>query len=184
MQWLLCAQFHLKKPGRPCFKLYLRTQEAEETVLVFDNYSNNQEFFIKQQERTNRVHIWENSQKCPKVKPINNTLKTQRIKLNSLTDFAKYIQWDQKHSKRKGNAFLSSRDVAYRMNSSELKTLFASNLEEAETNIVCCCSSFNELCIVKAKDIDLTLFNFDDLCIYSSTTQARLVHANRQRFSC
>ena len=57
MQWLLCVQFHLKKPGRPCFKLYLRTQEAEETVLVFDNYSNNQEFFIKQQERTNRVHM-------------------------------------------------------------------------------------------------------------------------------
>ena len=70
------------------------------------------------------------------------------------------------------------------MNSSELKTLFKSNHEEAETKIVCCCSSFNKLCIVKAKDTNLTLFNFDDLCIYSSTTQARLVHANRQRFSC
>ena len=33
----------------------LRTQEAEETVLVFDNYSNNQEFFLKHQERKNRV---------------------------------------------------------------------------------------------------------------------------------
>ena len=32
----------------------LRTQEAEE-VLVFDNYSNNQDFFLKQQERINRV---------------------------------------------------------------------------------------------------------------------------------
>ena len=58
------------------------------------------------------------------------------------------------------------------MNSSELKTLFKSNHEEAETKIVCCCSSFNKLCIVKAKDTNLTLFNFDDLCIYSSTTQA------------
>ena len=44
-----------KKPGSPCFKLYLRTQEAEETVLVFDNYSNNQEFFLQWQERINRV---------------------------------------------------------------------------------------------------------------------------------
>ena len=70
------------------------------------------------------------------------------------------------------------------MNSSELKTLFTSNHEEAETKIVCCCSSFNKLCIVKAKDTDLTLFNFDDLPKYSSTTQARLVHANRKRFSC
>ena len=33
----------------------LKTQEAEETVLVFDNYSNNQEIFLKQQERINRV---------------------------------------------------------------------------------------------------------------------------------
>ena len=33
----------------------LRTQEAEETVLVFDNYGSNQEFFSKQQERINRV---------------------------------------------------------------------------------------------------------------------------------
>ena len=69
----------------------LRTQEAEETVLVFDNYSNNQEFFLKQQERINRVTngryyksvYVRKLPKYPKVKPINNTLKTQRIKLNS-----------------------------------------------------------------------------------------------------
>ena len=36
---------------------------------------------------TIRVHTGENSQKCLKVKPINNTLETQRIKLNSLIDF-------------------------------------------------------------------------------------------------
>ena len=33
----------------------LRTQEAEETVLVFDNYSNNQEFFLEQHKRISRV---------------------------------------------------------------------------------------------------------------------------------
>ena len=31
----------------------LRTQDAEETVLVFNNYGNNQEFFLNQQERIN-----------------------------------------------------------------------------------------------------------------------------------
>ena len=128
--------------------------------------------------------MWENSRKYRKVKPINKTLKTQRIKLNSLTDFAKYIQQDEKHSKRKGNVLFNSRDVIYRMNTSELKTLFTSNHEKAETKIVCCCSSFNKLCIVKAKDTDLTLFNFDDLRISNSTTEAKLEHANRQRFSC
>ena len=101
-----------------------------------------------------------------------------------MTDFEKYIQRDHKHSKQKGDFLFNSRDVTYRMNSSELKTLFTSNCEEAETKIVCCCNSFNKLCIVEAKDTDLTLFNFDDLRIYSSTTQTRLAHANRQRFSC
>ena len=128
--------------------------------------------------------MWENSQKCPKINSVNNTLKTQRIKLNSLTDFPKCIQLDHKHSKRKGNVLFNSRDVRYRMNSSKLKTLFTSNYEEVETKIVCCCSSFNRLSTVKTKDTDLTLFNFDDLHIFSSTTQAPLVHANRQRFSC
>ena len=51
MQWLLCFQFHLKKTWESLFQ----TLEGEETVLVFDNYSNNQEFFLKHQERKNRV---------------------------------------------------------------------------------------------------------------------------------
>ena len=70
------------------------------------------------------------------------------------------------------------------MNSSELKTLFTANHKEAERKMVCCCSSFNKLCIMTAKDTDVTLLNFNDLRIYSSTTQTRMVHANRQRFSC
>ena len=32
-----------------------RLQEAEDTILVFDNYSDNQEFSLKQQEIMNRV---------------------------------------------------------------------------------------------------------------------------------
>ena len=47
-----------EKTWEPLFQTLvkaLRTQEAEETVLVFDNYSSNQEFFSKQQERINRV---------------------------------------------------------------------------------------------------------------------------------
>ena len=100
-----------------------------------------------------------------------------------MTDFAKCIQRDRKHPKRKGNISFNSRDVTCRMNSSLLKALLTSNHEEAETKIVCCCNSFNKLCIVKVKDTDLTLFNFDELRIKSSTTQARQVHPNRQRFS-
>ena len=59
-----------------------RLPEAEETILIFDKYSDNQKFFLKQQERINRatngtvsVYVW----------PIKNVLKTQKIRLNSLT---------------------------------------------------------------------------------------------------
>ena len=88
----------------------LRTQEAEETVLVFDNYNNNQEFFLNQQERINRVtnvRCYKSAyvRKLPKMS-INNTLKRQRITLNSSTDFAKYIQQDHKHSNEKEMFYL------------------------------------------------------------------------------
>ena len=170
----------------------LRTQEAEETVLVFDNYNNNQEFFLNQQERTNRVtnvRYYKSAyvRKLPKM----SQGKVYKQYLEKTENFAELVDrfWKihparPQTLKRKGNVLFISRDVTYRVNSSELKTLFTSNHEKAETKIVCCCSSFNKLCIVKAKDTNLTLFNFDDLCIYSSTTEARLVHSNRQRFSC
>ena len=47
--------------GNTCESLFqilvkaFRIQGVEETVLVFDNYNNNQEFFLNQQERINRV---------------------------------------------------------------------------------------------------------------------------------
>ena len=54
----IMRSFSSDKTLEPLFQTLvkaLRTQEAEETVLVFDNCSNNQEFFLKQQERINRV---------------------------------------------------------------------------------------------------------------------------------
>ena len=85
-----------EKTWEPLFQTLvkaLRLQEAEETILVFDNYSDNQEFFLRQQERMNRltngtvrVYIGESTQEMPEVTPINNALKTQKTRLNSLTD--------------------------------------------------------------------------------------------------
>ena len=92
--------------------------------------------------------------KCGQVKPINNTLKTQKVKLNSLTDLHN-IQQDHVRSKLKGNVIFNSREVTYRINSDKLKTLFTSSHKQADTKIVYCSSSFNKLRIVKAKDTDI-----------------------------
>ena len=119
----------------------LRTQETEETVLVFDNYSNNQELSLKHQERINRVtngRYYKNVyvRKLPKMSQgkaykqyLENTenkaelvFQNTRIKITNIQN-------------EKGNVLFNSRDVKYRMNSSELKTLFTSNHEEAETKM-------------------------------------------------
>ena len=64
-------------------------QEAGETILVFDKYSYNQEFSLEQQERINRVtngtvRVYMGG--STHEMPIKNTLKTQKLRLNSLTD--------------------------------------------------------------------------------------------------
>ena len=64
--------------------------------------------------------------------------------------------------KLKAIVILNSKAVIYRINSSELKTLFTSNHEEVDVDIVCSCSRFNIPCIVKAKDTNIII-----LMIYS-----------------
>ena len=53
-----------------------RLQEADETILVFDNYCDNQEFSLKEQEKINvvtngtvRVYMKENAKLKPKIIP-------------------------------------------------------------------------------------------------------------------
>ena len=75
---------------------------------------------------------------------------------------------------------LNSRGITYRINSSKLKTLFASNHVEVDTDTVCCCSSFNVPCIVKSQRHQYIYF--DDFFIWSSTTRARLAYANKDSF--
>ena len=59
-----------------------RLQEAEETLLVFDNYSDDQEFSLKEQERINRVtnctlraYMEENAQVMPQGKAYQQYLE-------------------------------------------------------------------------------------------------------------
>ena len=83
--------------------------------------------------------------------------------------------------KLKGIVIFNSRAVPYRINSSELKTLFTSNHVEVDTGIVCCCSSFNIPYIVKAKDINIYI-----LMIYSYVVQQPehdwLIEADKDSF--
>ena len=115
----------------------LRTQEAEETVLVFDNYSNNQEFFLKQQERINRVtngryyksvYVRKLS-KMSQGKAYKQYLEKAENKAELILQYTSIKTTNTQNEK--GNVKFNSRDAKCKMNSTELKTLFTSNHEEA-----------------------------------------------------
>ena len=103
---------------------------------------------------TVRVYIAESTQEMPQGNAYQQYLENTESKAEIIDRFTQYIHQDHARSKLKGNVIFNSRDVTYRINSSELKTLFKSNHEEADRKIVYCCSSFNKPCIVKAKDTD------------------------------
>ena len=140
----MCSPFHLETTWESLFQTLvkaLRTQEVEETVLVFDNYSNNQEYFLKSQERINRVTNGKYYKrvyvrKLPKMsrgKAYKQYRENTENKAELVFQNTPIKITDTQNVKE--NFLFNSRDVKYRMNSSELKTLFTSNHEEAETKM-------------------------------------------------
>ena len=65
----------------------------------------------------------------PLGKVYEQYLKNTENKTELNDRFTKYTQQDHVRSKLKGNVIFNSRDVTYRIKSSELKTLFISNRE-------------------------------------------------------
>ena len=85
----IVLSFPSLKTWKSLFQTLVKAFRSQETILVFNNYTDNQESSSKQQERVNpftnstvRVYMGEMPRKCSKVKPISNTLKTQKKKLN------------------------------------------------------------------------------------------------------
>ena len=104
MQWLLCAQFHLEKTWESLFETLVKAfslQQAKETLLIFDNYSGNQEFSLKQQEKINqvtsgtvRVYMGTNAQERPQGKAFKQYLENTGNKAELTNRFTDYIQQD------------------------------------------------------------------------------------------
>ena len=101
-----------------------RLQEAKETVLLFDNYSKNQESCLKQQEIINRVtngtvkvYMGENTQQMPQSKAYQQYFENTENKAELIDQFTQYIQKVHVHSPLKENVIFNSRDVTYRINS-------------------------------------------------------------------
>ena len=92
------------------------------------------------------------TQEMPQGKAYQQYLGNTGNKAELIDRFTRYIQQDHIRSNLEGNVISDSSDVSYIINSSELKTLFKYNHEEVDTKTVYCCSSFNKLCIQKAKE--------------------------------
>ena len=99
----------------------------------------------------------ENAQEILQGKACQQYFENTENKAELIDRFTQHIQQDHLRSKLKGSVLFNSRDGTCRVNSSELKTLFTSNPEEADTKIIYCCSSFNKPYIVESKDTDVFL---------------------------
>ena len=76
---------------------------------------------------------------------------------------------------------MNSRPVTYRINSSKLKTLLTSNHLEVDTDIVCCCRSFNMPSKVKAKDNNIFILTISSYVV-QQPVQVWLVQTNKDSF--
>ena len=101
------------------------------------------------------MHMHENAEEIPQDKSYQQYLEKTGNKAELIDRFTHYVQQDQVRSKLKRNVILNSRDVTYRINRCELKTMFTSKHKVTDTKNVYCCSSFNISCTVKAKDTDI-----------------------------
>ena len=74
---------------------------------------------------TVRVYMGENTQEMLQGKAYQQYLENTENKAELIDWFTQYIQQDHVRSKLKGNVIFNSRDVTYKINSSQLKTLLS-----------------------------------------------------------
>ena len=158
----IVLSFPSLKTWESLFQTLVKAFRSQETILVFNNYTDNQESSLKQQDRINpftngtvRVYMGGSAQEMLQGKADQQYLENTGKKAGLTDRFTQHIQQDHVRSKLKGSVLLNSRDTTCRVNSS----VFTSKPEEADTKIVYCSSSFKKPCIVKSTYIFLITYS-------------------------
>ena len=153
------------------FKILIKVyklKESTETIFVFDNYTDEIEYSLREQERSDRAgstaplrtHIDEISQEIPQVKNYQEFLSNTKNKSQVMKKFIEYLT-QEKTRKDLGGTTLNIEKDTVLISQSQQQSLFRSNQKEADTRIELHCSESSKSVLVKAKD---RYINFNGVC--------------------
>ena len=154
------------------FKILIKVyklKESTETILVFDNYTEELEYSLKEQERSDKdgstaplqTHIGEISQEMPQGKNHQKFLSNTKNKSQSLEKFTEYLTHENTRKNLMGCTTLNIEKDTVLISQSQQQSLFRSNQKEADTRIELHCSESSKSVLVKAKD---RYINFNGVC--------------------
>ena len=142
-----------------------KLKESTETILVFDNYSDELEYSLKEQERSDRArpttplrtHIGGISQEIHQGKNYQEFLSNTKNKSQLLKKFTKYLTHENTRKNLMGRTTLNIEKDTVLISQCQQQSLFTLNQEEADTRIALHCSESSKAVLVKAKDKDILI---------------------------
>ena len=150
------------------FKILIKVyklKESTETGLVFDNYTDELEYSLKERKRSDRAgstaplrtHVGEMSQEIPQGKNYQEFLSNTKNKSQLLKKFTEYATHENTRKDLMGHTTLNIEEDTVLIPQSQQQSFFTSNQEEVDTRIALHCSESSKPVLVKAKDTDIVI---------------------------
>ena len=143
----------------------MQLKESTKTILLFDNYTDELEYSLKGQERSDRsgstaslqTNIGEISQEITQVKNYQEFLSNTKNKSQLLKKFTEYLTHENTRENLMDRTTLNIEKDTVLISQSQQQSLFTSNQEKADTRIAQHCSESSKIVLVKAKDTDVLI---------------------------
>ena len=135
---------------------------AKETVVVFGNYIDDQEFSIKEEERLERgcsprVHLGSNDQQLIGSKDFHQFMHNKENKNEFIKPFNDFFEHPETRNHLKVPLTISHRNITKRITRDDTDVTVECNHEEADTRVVLHAFNSEGPVIVKAKDTDILI---------------------------
>ena len=157
------------------FKILIKVyklKESTETILVFDNCTDELEYSLKEQERLDRAgspgpfrtHISEISQENKSHTPMSSYTEN---KSQLQKKFTEYLTHESTRKGLIGCTTLNIEKDTVLISQSQQQSLFTSNQKEPDTRIALHCSESSQPVWVKVKDTDILILMVYDFALIS-----------------
>ena len=135
---------------------------AKETVVVFDNYIEDQEYSIKEAERLERgcsprVHLGSNDQQMMGSKDFQWFMHNKENKDELIKRFNDFVEHPEVRNHLKVPLTINHRSITKKITRDDIDVIVECNHEEADTRVVLHAFNSEGSVIVKAKDMDILI---------------------------